>query len=96
MKKSRIRIALSLTLLLFVAISIQAFAVAGAGENHNHEFGPAVYTGENYHFGDQHHARFRETCITCSYSRLKWVSYRCSGNGGHIVPNALDPIPTGR
>ena len=93
MKKSRIRIALSLALLLLIAISIQAFAVAGAGENHTHNF-VAVYTGENYHFGDQHHARFRKTCTICGYSYLEWVSYRCPGTSGHIVPNALAPIPT--
>ena len=96
MKKSRIWIALSLALLLLVAISIHAFAVADAGETHEHKFGAAVYTGENYHFGDQHHARFRKTCTICGYSYLEWVSYRCPGTSGHIVPNALDPIPTGR
>ena len=94
MKKSRIWIALSLALLLLVAISIHAFAVADAGETHEHKFGAGVYTGENYHLGDYHYARFRRTYSLCDYVELYWEHYRCTGIGGHIVPNALHPILT--
>ena len=62
----------------------------------DHTFGSSTYTGENYHLGDLHYARFRSTCTICSYVRLEWVHYRCLGNGGHIVPNAFNPIPTSR
>lgn len=94
MKKSRVWIAFSLALLLLVAISIQAFVVAEEVKDCKHEYGAAVYTGENYHLGDYHYARFRKTCTKCGYSLLEWVPYRCTGIGGHVVPNALHPILT--
>ncbi|MBD5554292.1 MAG: hypothetical protein HDQ95_02785 [Roseburia sp.] len=65
----------------------------GTTEKQVHYMGASSYTGENYHSGSFHHARYKSSCIQCGHVNYKWIDYQCPGNGNCILPQSVTPVP---
>lgn len=62
-------------------------------EPQDHIMGASYYTGENYHSGSFHYARYKSSCIQCGHIKLEWKPYQCPGNGNCILPQSVTPVP---
>lgn len=65
----------------------------GTTEKQDHYMGASSYTGENYHSGSFHYARYKSSCIQCGHVKYEWTPYQCPGNGNCITPASVTPVP---
>ena len=85
-----------------IAITTSGYQCYGCGntkdvkknmESQDHTMGASYYTGENYHSGSFHYARYKSSCIQCGHVIYKWTPYQCPGNGNCILPQSVTPVP---